>query len=65
MAKDIIEIMQKFALLNKEKGGTQLHLGDVDDGIMECQASLIGKIRGEKLANYTGEKLCDSGLEKP
>ena len=56
MANKLIEVLQKFALPNNEKGGTQLDLGDVDDGIMEYQQSIIGKVRGEKIANYIGVK---------
>ena len=44
MVEELVEIMQKFALSNKEKCGTQLDLGDVNDGILKCQASLNGKI---------------------
>ena len=33
-----------------------MDLGDVDVGIAECQNNLIGKVMGEKVANYTGIK---------
>ncbi|XP_027098956.1 uncharacterized protein [Coffea arabica] len=56
MAKELVEIMQNFTLSSKGRGSTYLDLGDVDDGIMDCQDSLIGKIKGEKIANFTGVK---------
>ena len=31
-------------------------MDDVDPGINECKNSLIGKIRGKKVANFTGVK---------
>ena len=37
-------------------GSTLLDLGDLDEGITECQGSVIGKIRGEKIVNVTGVK---------
>ena len=33
-----------------------LELDDVDTGVFECANSIIGKIRGEKMANFTGVK---------
>ena len=56
MADELIEVLHKFALSNKEKRGSQLDLGVVDDGILECQQSIVGKVKGEKIANYTGVK---------
>ena len=51
-----METMQKFALSNKERGKTKLDLGDVDVGILECQGSIVGKVQGDKVVNYTGIK---------
>ena len=56
MTEELAEILQKFALSNKEMGGTALDLGDADNGIMECQSSLVGKIHGEKVVNFVGVK---------
>ena len=56
MAEELTEILQKFALSTKEMGGTALDLGDADNGIMECQSSLVGKIHGEKVVNFVGVK---------
>lgn len=56
MAEELTEIMGNFALSSKEKAGTQLEVGDVREGILECQSCLIGKIRGEKVNNFTGVK---------
>ena len=56
MAEDLVDVLQKFVLSNKEMGSTLLDLGDLDEGITECQGSIIGRIRGEKIANFTGVK---------
>ncbi|XP_027157976.1 uncharacterized protein LOC113759597 [Coffea eugenioides] len=56
MEEELVEVLQKFALSEKEVGSTLLDLGDLDEGIIECQGSIIGKIRGEKIANFTGVK---------
>lgn len=56
MPEDLVEIIQKFSLSNKELEGAILDEEDVDTGIMECQLSLIGRIKGAKVANYTGVK---------
>ncbi|XP_071906103.1 uncharacterized protein [Coffea arabica] len=56
MADELEEILKKFALSNLEQKGAWLELDDVDPGVSECKSSLIGKIRGEKVANYTGVK---------
>lgn len=56
MADEITEILLKFALSNKEIGGTELDLGDVGASIKECQSSLVGRIKGEKILNFVGVK---------
>ncbi|XP_027157908.1 uncharacterized protein LOC113759531 [Coffea eugenioides] len=56
MEEELVEVLQKFALSEKEVGSTLLDLGDLDEGITECQGSVIGKIRGEKIVNFTGVK---------
>ena len=37
-------------------GGTALDLVDIDIGIKECRASLVGRVMGEKIANFVGVK---------
>lgn len=56
MAEELTDIMQKFALSSKEIGGTKLDISDVDEGILECQESIIGRVKGEKIVNFTGVK---------
>ncbi|CDP21665.1 unnamed protein product [Coffea canephora] len=56
MAEDLAEILGKFALSSKELGGADLDRAEINLGVKECQLSLIGKIKGEKIVNYTGVK---------
>lgn len=56
MTEELADIIQKFALSEKELGGTTLDLEDADTGVQECQQSLVGKIVGEKIANFVGVK---------
>ena len=51
-----MEIMQKFALSSKGIGGTQIDTRDMESRGVGCQASLIRKIREEKVANFTRVK---------
>ncbi|XP_027072044.1 uncharacterized protein LOC113774451 [Coffea eugenioides] len=48
--------MEKFALSEKELEGANLDVGDIHLGIKECQASLVGKIKGENMVNFVGMK---------
>ena len=54
MAEQLVDIMEKFDLLEKELGGADLDLGDIYLGIKECQVSLVGKVKGEKIVNFVG-----------
>ena len=56
MEDDLAEIVQRFALSLSEMQGAVLDAKDADCGILECQNSLIGRIKGEKVANFTGVK---------
>ena len=56
MEEELAEVLQKFALSEKQVRSTFLDLGNLDEGITECQGSIIGKIRGEKIVNFTGVK---------
>ena len=53
MADELEEVLKKFALSNLEQNGTWLDMDDINPGITECENSIIGKIRGEKVANFT------------
>ncbi|XP_027071977.1 uncharacterized protein LOC113774233 [Coffea eugenioides] len=56
MADELEEVLKKFALSSLEQNGKWLELDDVDLGVSECFNSIIGKIRGETMANLTGVK---------
>ena len=54
MAEQLVDIMENFDLSEKELGGADLDLGDIHLGIKECQVSLVGKVKGEKIVNFVG-----------
>ena len=56
MAGDLAEIMQNFDLLSVELQATSLGTEEIVGGLSECKVSLIGKVMGEKVSNYTGVK---------
>ena len=56
MAEEIAEILQKFVLSTKELGGTEIDLGDIGQSVKECEESLVGKIKGEKIINFVRVK---------
>ena len=56
MAKEIADILKGFTLSSKEMQVTEVGTEELTLGIKECQGSLLGKIVGEKIANYTGVK---------
>ena len=56
MAEELTKIMQKFALNNQECNITDLDVGNSSLSRQECLLSLMGKIRGEKIANFTRVK---------
>ena len=56
MAEEITEILQRFVLSTKERGETELDLGDVAPSVKECKESLVGKIMDEKIINFVGMK---------
>ena len=53
MAEDITTAFQRFDLTEVEKKGIDLSLEDIEKGIDDCRLSLLGKIMGEKVANFT------------
>nr|XP_027083698.1 uncharacterized protein LOC113705999 [Coffea arabica] len=56
MEGDLSELLQRFSLEGNEISGAKLELEDLSSGIKDCEGSLIGRIMGEKIANFTGVK---------
>ncbi|CAA0817405.1 Unknown protein [Striga hermonthica] len=56
MAEDLTDKLRKFKLSEKEEKGLEISNVDIEEGMKECQLSLLGKIYGEKKANYNGLK---------
>lgn len=56
MADDLADILQRFELSREETTGIELQGTDVKQSVEECTLSLVGKILGEKIANFTGLK---------
>nr|XP_027087572.1 uncharacterized protein LOC113709019 [Coffea arabica] len=56
MADALERAFQNFDLSKTELGGVDLSGEDLEDGVTECQGSLVGKLIGEKIANFTGLK---------
>ena len=56
MEVDLTELLQKFSLEGNEISGAHLELEDLNSGVRDCDGSLIGRIMGEKIANFMGVK---------
>ncbi|XP_027096140.1 uncharacterized protein [Coffea arabica] len=56
MVEELTEVMKKFALSNEECSITNLDVGDSSLSKKECLLSLMGKVRSERVANFTGVK---------
>ncbi|XP_071924844.1 uncharacterized protein [Coffea arabica] len=56
MEEDLAEIIQRFALSLAEMKGAEIDAEDLGNGVQECQKCIIGRIKGEKVANFTGVK---------
>lgn len=56
MELEILERLNRFQLGETEEGGFQLDSADVATSIEESSRSLIGKVFGDKRANFTGLK---------
>ena len=56
MAEKLEDAIRKFALSDKELESTDLGGEELDGGIQECQLSLVGRIKGEKVVNFVGVK---------
>lgn len=56
MDQDVLSRLQSFKLRDEEASGFQLDSSDIQLNKKECLRSLIGKIHGDKVANFTGLK---------
>ena len=56
MKVDLAEMIEKFSLVRNELSGAILDMGDLKSGIRECKDSLIGRVMGEKVVNFTDVK---------
>ena len=56
MEGDLSELLQKFSLEGNELLGAVLEVEDLQHGVRACVDSLIGKVIGEKVTNFTGVK---------
>ncbi|KAL3522375.1 hypothetical protein ACH5RR_015209 [Cinchona calisaya] len=56
MEEQLEEVFRKFDLSEKEAGGIKMSKITLKSNLKECEISLVGKIIGEKVANYTGIK---------
>lgn len=54
MDQEILQRLQRFQLKEEEKEGFQLDPDDIKGSEEECSRSLVGKVFGEKVANFTG-----------
>lgn len=56
METDLLNKVQSFHLLSAEENGFKLTEDDIQLSSEKCSRSLIGKLYGEKMANFTGLK---------
>lgn len=56
MDATVLNQFKNFRLEAEENGGCDLEVEDVTVSSAECDRSLIGKLYGEKVANFTGLK---------
>lgn len=54
MADELVEIIEKFDLNSKEKGGIEVEAEEMAVGITECKLCLPGKVVEERIANFNG-----------
>lgn len=62
MDSEVLTRLQSFHLCDKEESGFQLETSDIQVSREECRLSLLGKIHGVKVANFTGVKNTFSSL---
>ena len=54
MEGDLPELLQKFSLEGNEPLGAVLEVEDLQNGVRACEDSLIERVIGEKVTNFTG-----------
>lgn len=58
----VLSQLQSLKLINAEEHGPLIEPSDFSSSAEDCKKSLIGKIHGDKVANYTGIKSTFSSL---
>lgn len=56
MEGELADLLQKFSLEGNELLGAVLEVEDLQHGVRACEDSIIGRIIGEKVSNFTGVK---------
>ena len=56
MEEALERAFKKFDLFETELEGIDLSSEDIKKGVQDCSGSLVGKLMGEKVANFTGVK---------
>lgn len=56
MEEDLTYAFQRFVLNPAEREGVDLGVEEVQQSLRECNLSLIGKVVGERIVNFTGIK---------
>lgn len=56
MAEELVEVMERFTLTSRETKEPEIVLDDMSQCIKECKRSLIGKLIGDRIANFNGVK---------
>lgn len=54
MGSDVLARLKSFSLSNEKSAGVELMESDVSIGLEEGNRSLVGKVFGEKRANFVG-----------
>ena len=56
MEEELERAFRKFDLSKSELEGIDLSGDDIKEGVQDCSGSLVGKLIGEKVANFTEVK---------
>ena len=56
MEEVLVSALKRFDLSETEVEGIDLEDEDVELSIQDCRGSLVGRIMGDKIANFTGVK---------
>ena len=57
MEEELTRAFSKFELSSTELEGVDLYSDDVSEGVKDCSRSLVGRLIGEKVANFTRVKI--------